>query len=118
MSPQPLTAYFELTPLRLRHTEPEPEPELHPSCPVTAEQLRHILHPEGRERPLRHLNILHPKATGKRKPQKPAPWLHYPVGHTLTLTRYGKPVAEATITATRIMKLSTRIYICAPLPTP
>lgn len=112
MSTAPLTAFFELTPHRLRHLEPEPEPERAPRTEVSAELLRRILHPQGREKPLRHLNIPHSKSTAK------SPWRHYPVGHTLTLTRYGTPVAECTITGTRCMKVSTRLYLCAPTPAP
>ncbi len=112
MSTTPLSAFFELTPHRLRHLKPEPEPILHPRTEVSAEQLRRILHPRGREKPLRHLNIPHSKSPAK------SPWLHYPVGHTLTLTLYGSPVAECTITGTRCMKVSTRLYICAPTPAP
>lgn len=110
----PLTAFFELTPHRLRHLAPEPEPILHPAVELTAAELRAILPPaeDGNtaRRPRRYIT--------RRKPGKGdlPPEHYFPVGHTLSLNLGGTTVATATITYVRRMKLNDRIYICAPMP--
>lgn len=107
----PAQAFFEFTPLRLRHLEQEPEPVLHPSVELTAAELRAILPPaEDGATPRRYIS--------RRKPGKGAlpPEHYFPVGHTLSLTLGGTTVATATITSVRHMKLNDRVYICAPMP--
>lgn len=109
-----LSAYFELTPLRLRHVEQEPEPVLHPSVELTAAELRAILPPAEDGTTARHPR----RYFSRRKPRKGdlPPEHYFPVGHTLSLTLGGTTVATATITSVRRMKLNDRVYICAPMP--
>lgn len=109
-----LSAFFELTPTRLCHVEPEPEPILHPTAELTAAELRAILPPaeDGTtaRSPRRYIT--------RRKPGKGElpPEHFFPVGHTLSLTLGGTTVATATITAVRRMKVNDRVYFCAPMP--